>query len=661
MTKKTKKNPFKSLDDFIAIPRVNSLASKNGRLIASTAELAEKKDSWKSHLNEFDGDRSRRITRSPKGESLMAIGERGELYFTSGRKDDEADDGVTSIWMLPPSGEARVVIRRAGGINSITPAGGRLYITAPLLPGSKDAKHNDETLKTRKERGMSGILYENFPVRFWDHDLGPARDALYETSAPSLYGDEISELKRIEIPVKVLGDGLLDGVSVSDDGESILVAITRTDADTKTQPYTSTYLIKPETKLVAEGSTSDMYSYYPGEFNPSGTKAVIGVSFGSRQGNPLNSWMEILDLETFERTRFIPDFDNWPGQSIWLDDETIAFTADRQGRASIYTATIGDAEPHLVTNDDEAYSSIALTDDGAIAAIQNGVGTAPRAVKVSLTGTVSDLHTVEPTKVPGKLDEVFAKGKDGTDVRAWLALPNKANDEKPVELLVFVHGGPWGSWNSWTWRWNPWVFVAQGYAVLLPDPAISTGYGQNMIDRGSDAIGDVPFTDILALIDATEARADINGERTAVLGGSYGGYMANWFAGHTGDRFSCIVSHASLWDTDMMGRTTDNGIWYEWMKEQPEYSPHLSVDKIETPMLVIHGDKDYRVPVGQSQALWFQLLHDSKVDGHKFLYFPDENHWILKPSNSVLWYETVLAFVETHVRGKKWKAPELLG
>src|SRR5699024_479256 len=140
---------------------------------------------------------------------------------------------------------------------------------------------------------------------------------------------------------------------------------------------------------------------------------------------------------------------------------------------------------------------------------------------------------------------------DGTEVRAWLRLPE---GEGPHPLVVFAHGGPWGSWNAWTYRWNPGPFVAAGYAVLLPDPAISTGYGQSMIDRGQHELGGAPFTDIMALTDAVVARDDIDAERTAFAGGSYGGYMANWVAGHTGDRFRCIVTHASLWDTPPWAR-----------------------------------------------------------------------------------------------------------
>src|SRR5262249_26559106 len=155
------------------------------------------------------------------------------------------------------------------------------------------------------------------------------------------------------------------------------------------------------------------------------------------------------------------------------------------------------------------------------------------------------------------------------------------------------HGGPLGSWSTWSWRWNPWLLVAAGYAVLLPDPALSTGYGQDFVQRGWGAWGDKPFTDGMAVTDAVVARDDIDGTRTAVMGGSCGGYMANWIAGHT-DRFRAIVSHASLWALDQFGPTTDASFY--WQREMSpemayENSPHRFVGDIRTPMLVVHGDK----------------------------------------------------------------------
>jgi dipeptidyl aminopeptidase/acylaminoacyl peptidase len=207
--------------------------------------------------------------------------------------------------------------------------------------------------------------------------------------------------------------------------------------------------------------------------------------------------------------------------------------------------------------------------------------------------------------------------------------------------------------------------AARGYAVLLPDPALSTGYGQRFVERGWAKWGGPPFTDLIALTDAAEARPEIDASRTAAMGGSFGGYMANWIAGHT-DRFRAIVTHASLWALDQFGPTTDDAsFWLGEMTEEMalENSPHLHADRIATPMLVIHGDKDYRVPIGEALRLWWDLVfrqQDPETQPHRFLYFPDENHWILKPRHAIVWYETVFAFLAHHVLGEEAEYPDIL-
>jgi dipeptidyl aminopeptidase/acylaminoacyl peptidase len=169
----------------------------------------------------------------------------------------------------------------------------------------------------------------------------------------------------------------------------------------------------------------------------------------------------------------------------------------------------------------------------------------------------------------------------------------------------------------------------------------------------------------MAITDAVVARPDIDADRTAAMGGSYGGYMANWIAGHT-DRFRCIVTHASLWALDQFQGTTDApGYWAkEWgiPTERPEryaqWSPHHFAGDIRTPMLVVHGDKDYRVPIGEGLRLWWDLQRAGVESA--FLLYPDEGHWILKPGNARVWYETVWAWLAKYVHDAEWVAPELL-
>ena len=250
-------------------------------------------------------------------------------------------------------------------------------------------------------------------------------------------------------------------------------------------------------------------------------------------------------------------------------------------------------------------------------------------------------------------------------VGSWLLRPADASSAKPAPLVVFVHGGPVGTWNTWSWRWNPQLLAAKGYAVLLPDPAISTGYGHAFVQRGWGRWGAEPFTDLIAAIDEAVERPDLDADRTALMGGSFGGYMANWVAGST-DRFRAIVTHASLWELRGFHGTTDYGP--DWEREfgdpyadasrYEEWSPSRLLPNIRTPMLVVHGERDLRVPISEALRLWTDLRRH-KVPA-RFLYFPDENHWVLTPGNARVWYETVLSFLAEHVHGQDWQRPELL-
>ncbi|MGH3174885.1 MAG: S9 family peptidase, partial [Streptosporangiaceae bacterium] len=309
-------------------------------------------------------------------------------------------------------------------------------------------------------------------------------------------------------------------------------------------------------------------------------------------------------------------WDRWPNGLAWAPDSSALYlTADDGGRCPVFRVEIGSGEVTRVTPDDGAYTDLNPDPDGRyLYALRAAVDSPPTPVRIDLT-TGAEPGALEcpgvPVTLPGRLEEVTAAAEDGQPVRAWLVLPEGAAANQPAPLLLWVHGGPMSSWNSWSWRWNPWLMAARGYAVLLPDPALSTGYGLGFIARAHREWGARPYADIMAVTDAALARPDLDADRVAMMGGSYGGYMANWMAGHT-DRFQAIVSHAGLWVLDQMFGTTDHPMFWRPQFGDPltdpemyeKNSPHRHIAQIRTPMLVIHGNKDYRVPVGEALRLW---------------------------------------------------------
>ncbi|MGK5684124.1 S9 family peptidase [Actinoplanes sp. URMC 104] len=660
---------FADLDAYVRVPRLAGLwLSPDGRRLVVGVGTPDRENSrYATALWEVDpaGERpARRLTRSDKGEAAAAFTPDGDLLFTSARPVPDGaddDDKQAALWLQPAAGgDARVLAKLPGGLHGVrVSASGTLVAGSSMLPSAADVDAEKELRRRRKEAGVSAILHEQYPVRHWDHDLGPDRPRL-------LTGVVEGEQLELRDLTGAAGHALdTEGDwDVTPDGATV-VAVWKVD-DPGASQRTTVVAIDVATGERRTLAGDAEHEYWAPRVSPDGSRVAVVVRRLTSVDDPGDSWLAVVPVAGGPVEPLTDDWDRWPDGARWTPDgAALVVAADDTGRSPLWRVDAATGEVTRLTFDDGAYTDVRISPDGRwVYALRSAIDSPPAPVRVSLAGDgdVQPLRgPAEPLPVPGRLEEVEAVAADGTPLRAWLALPPEG---EPAPLLLWIHGGPFGSWNAWSWRWNPWPAVAQGYAVLLPDPALSTGYGFEFFRRGWGSWGDAPYTDLMALTDAAVARSDIDATRTAAMGGSFGGYMANWVAGHT-DRFSAIVTHASLWALDQMMTTTDAPFY--WLRElTPERleanSPHRSAGAITTPMLVIHGDKDYRVPIGEALRLWWDLLSRSDQDGrHKFLYFPDENHWILKPGNVKVWYETVFAFLDHHVRGEKWQRPELLG
>ena len=678
--------PF-DLDRYLSLPRVEGLAlSPDGsRLVTTVATVRPDGKRFVTALWELDpGGRRppRRLTRSAAGESGPVFLPGGDLLLRSARADPEAeprpgagedDEEPQALWLLAAGGgEARQVARTPAGIDAVRvarAAGTVVYRTA-LHPGATTLDQDERAARARKDAGVGAQLFDGYPIRFWDHYLGPRQQRLFATDPPAQDGGRLEPGRDLTPePGFALDEAEFD---VTPDGGTVVTTWRLPDAHA------------PRNQLVAIDTAGggrrvlvdDPQAWHAGPAcSPDGRLvAYLRESHGDRDHGPdVTLWL--VDLGTGERREALPGAELWPRDLAWAPDGgALYLVADQQGLAPLFRLDLTGADPagwrltRLAA--DGAYAAPRPCPDGdRVYALRDTPAAPPGAVVLDARAADQAGRPLPspglPLEVPGGVTALPARAADGTPVRSWLVLPPGASAASPAPLVVFIHGGPLSSWNGWSWRWNPHLLAARGYAVLLPDPGLSTGYGQGFSERGRGRWGDEPFTDLIAAVDAAVARPDVDQTRTAAMGGSFGGYMANWVAGST-SRFRCIVTHASLWSLEQFHGTTDEATWWRLEfgapERQPEryraHSPDRLAPGIRTPMLVIHGELDYRVPIGEALRLWTDLERFGVAA--RFLYFPDENHWILKPPNIRVWYETVFAFLDHHVLGKDWSRPALL-
>ncbi len=675
---------FERLADVVALPRVTGLAlSADGtRLAVPVQTLDPQGKRWRSALWEVDpsGQRPpRRLTRSAPGESAPVFAPDGTLLFLSARPDPgagkDAGEPEPALWALPPGGgEARPVVVRRGGVSGLAVAAdsGDVVVVATAVPGAVGSAEDAERRTAREDAGVTAILHEAYPVRHWDADLGPAVPHLFWAGAvPAEDGDgrapEPVELRDLT-PDAGPPTGAGESVTLSPDGRLALRVEQVPDGPAGRRDR----LVLVETatgasRVLVDDPLADVHS---GRFSPDGSSVVCVRETLTTYAEPPDYTLLVVDVATAGARELTPGFDRWPSAPQFAaDGRAVYFLADDDGRHALFRVELAGGDPVRLTTDG-AHSDLQVARDGsALYALRSAYDEPPVPVRLDprATGQHPDPLPAPGAvgRLPGTLTEVRATAADGTEVQSWLVVPEGASAGSPAPLLLWIHGGPLMSWNSWSWRWCPWVLAARGYAVLLPNPALSQGFGQDFVRRGWGEWGGAPYTDLMAAVDAALERPDLDADRTAAMGGSFGGYMANWVATQT-DRFRAVVTHASLWDIDSFIGTTDAAYYWEkeWgdplatPKRYEQNSPHRFADAIRTPMLVIHGDRDYRVPIGEALHLFYDL--QKRGVPSKFLYFPDENHWVLTPGNAAVFYETVIAFLAEHVLGQEWRRPDLL-
>jgi len=349
------------------------------------------------------------------------------------------------------------------------------------------------------------------------------------------------------------------------------------------------------------------------------------------------------------------------------DGNYVYFTAGERGRLPVYRVPLGGAEPQKMVPNVSA-AGLKITPDGKSLVFANSSMAMPAEIyradidSGSLTALTSANNNLMAQFGLRKAEEVEWTGALGKKIHGFIVKPSNFDPNKKYPLAVIIHGGPQSAFNdNWGYRWNPQVFANNGYIAFLPNPRGSTGYGQQFVNEITADWGGKVYTDIMnGVADVLRRNSFIDRNRIGAAGASYGGYMVNWIEGHNNDprfRFKVLVSHDGVYNLESMYGATEE-LWFtDWeFKGTPwtnpamyaRWSPHKFVKNFKTPILIIHGELDYRVPFGESLQL-FTAMQRMGVDS-KLLVFPDEGHWVLKPQNSQLWYHTVLDWLDKYLK-----------
>lgn len=400
------------------------------------------------------------------------------------------------------------------------------------------------------------------------------------------------------------------------------------------------------------------------QYSPDGR--YIAYRSQERAGFESDRWRLMLyDRQANKSSELLKNFDAYVDTFVFSpDSKYIYFASGERGRNPVYSVAVAGGAPVKILqgfNDD-----MKLSADGKTMVFTRSTATWPTEIFIT---TIADPRTAVSEAAVRKLtksndallanytmppaEEMTWTGGAGAQVHGWLFKPAQCTATNKCPMIVLIHGGPQGAWNdSWGYRWNPQVFASEGYVVFTPNPRGSIGYGQKFLDEISGDWGGKVVADIFNGVEEVLKKGYVDKNRLGAAGGSYGGYMVNWIEGHNTDprfQFKALVSHAGVYNLMSMYGATEE-LWFtDWEFkgtpwDNPEmytrWSPNMFVKNFKTPLLVVHGEMDYRVPVGEGLQL-FTALQRMNVDS-KLLIYPDEGHWILKPQNSELWYTTVL-------------------
>lgn len=658
--------PHLDQDALVSMKRVSAIAcSPCGEHIVFSAQRLDAKTSSK-YVSDLwlttptPSTTPRQLTHGEHHDTSPTFDASGNLHFLSNRPQpgapSEGSDARTQLWRQRPGlGEPTCITDEPLGVSTYklsSSTGAIAYITS-VLPGISHDEQREVASRVAKQ-GPSSRRYTSMPVRRWDHWLPNARPHLIlSRDGERLDLTPNADLEHRECSFDISADG------------SKVAFTSATLSDVDHIPSSSVMLFDASTNSTRTLASRPRTSYSGLTFLPDGER-LLATRWERTDGAFGTSTLVIIDGASGAERELSLTRDLYPLdiQCISQDGAHVYLTTSMNATAPIVKVELdeGSAAPEEVSAQAGTHHRVrTLGSTGLLATIHSSLEQPPCITTIPNTldeapTIVADISGFDPAIIDQvEISTQVATSTDGETIQYWVVKPKDGPSERPT--IMWIHGGPIGDWGDvWHWRWNSLIGAARGYTMILPNPRGSTGFGAPFVQGiWGNTWGKQCYEDLMAIADKLEIQADIDAARFCAMGGSFGGYMTNWIGTQT-DRFACLVSHAGLFDLSTFHAVTDLPAWWEHMfgtdpltdrDEFDRYSPRNFVSQWSSPVLIIHGQLDYRVPVGEALGQFAALQKHGKPS--ELLIYPDENHWILKPNNIKDWYSNVFEYIDGHL------------
>ncbi len=656
-----RKLPF-SVEGMMRMARVGDpQVSPDGLSVAFQAtrvDLQGNKSETQIYAVSISGSVPRQLTTQGNNTRPRWSPDGSTLYFLSNR------DGEQQIWRMRADGVGQTAVTKfstgADG-HIVSPDGGRLVFTSEVFPEcGADDTCNARELAAEKNNPVNARAYTELLYRRWNQWQGKRRKHLFSIYADGTGMVDLTPGDRDTPPFQLGGD---DDYDISPDGAEVCyvhnpdpVLATSTNGELYATPITG-----GESVRITNNPGNDVQPRY----SPDGK--YLAWRMQTQAGFESDRWrLVVMERATGKWVSITDSMDRWVDGFTWMpDSQRLVFTVGDRGRHTAHLVRASGGGTQQIINNPASVSSLQFTKDMRRLVYLEASGSRPAEIFVASSegGVATALARLNDDVITTyqltPLEDFWVDGAEGARVQSFLVKPPNFDPQRKYPVLFLIHGGPQGAWGeSWSYRWNPQIFAAAGYLVVMPNPRGSTGYGQRFIDEVSADWGGRAYLDIMAVVDHVVTLPYVDAERIGAAGGSYGGYMVNWILGNT-NRFKALISHAGVYDLESMFGETEELFFTEWeFKGAPwknpeiyrRWSPSKRVEFFRTPTLVFHGERDYRVPVGQGLQL-FTALQMQKVPS-KLVLFPEEGHWVLKPRNSEYWHKEFLGWMNRWVKGE---------